>query len=97
MSFPQVNVISSYDYEFGWGRCWGCSHGNGRHNFKHIIETNFIDNNGVDNVKHLDVFDFFKDPSGKIDHLIRNRLVLYDWLLCLDIILSSYVLSFYKH
>ena len=45
-------------------------------------ETNFVDHNnfldsfdGVD-VTHLDISDFFEDPTGKIDHLIGDRNVI---------------------
>ena len=54
------------------------------------IETNFIgrkntmdpddpffDDDGVVPLKHFDVSDFFEDPSGKIDHLIRDGNVCY--------------------
>ena len=47
------------------------------------IETNFIDgkdtmdpddpffdDDGAVPLKHFDVYDFFEDPSGKIDHLL---------------------------
>ena len=57
---------------------------------KHI-ETNFIDgkdtmdpddlffdDDGAVPLKHFDVADFFEDPSGKIDHLIRDGNVCYD-------------------
>ena len=55
------------------------------------IETNFIDgkntmnpddpffdDDGVVPLKHFDVYDFFEDSSGKIDHLIGDGNVYYD-------------------
>ena len=52
------------------------------------IETNFIDekidrppffdDDGAILLKHFDVYDFFEDPSGKIDHLIGDGNVCYD-------------------
>ena len=50
------------------------------------IETNFIDgkatmgpdDDGAVPLKHFDVYDFFDDPSGKIDHLIGDDNMCYD-------------------
>ena len=55
------------------------------------IETNFIDRkdtmdpddpffdvDGAVPLKHFDVYDFFEDPSGKINHLIGDGNVCYD-------------------
>ena len=55
------------------------------------IETNFIDRKGTMGpddpffdddgavpLKHFDVYDFFEDPSGKIDHLIGDDNMCYD-------------------
>ena len=55
------------------------------------IETNFIDEKytmdpddpffddyGAVPLKHFDVSNFFKDTSGKIDHLIEDGNVCYD-------------------
>ena len=57
---------------------------------KHI-ETNFIDgkdtmdpddlffdDDGAVPLKHFDVFDFYEDQSGKIDHLIGDGNMYYD-------------------
>ena len=38
----------------------------------------FFDDDGAVPFKHFDVSDFFEDPSGKIDHLIRDDNVCYD-------------------
>ena len=38
----------------------------------------FLDNDGAVPLKHFDVYDFFEDPSGKIDHLIGDDNVYYD-------------------
>ena len=35
-------------------------------------DSNFIDGDNAMPLTHLDVFDFFEDPSGKINHLIGN-------------------------
>ena len=35
-------------------------------------DANVIDADDVVPLTHLDVSDFFEDPSGKIDHLINN-------------------------
>ena len=40
--------------------------------------TNFIDNNGIEDITHLYVFNFFEDPSDKIDNLIGDEYVFYD-------------------
>ena len=47
---------------------------------KDTIDPNdhFFDNDGAVPLKHFDVFDFFEDPSGKIDHLIGDGNVCYD-------------------
>ena len=37
-----------------------------------IGDANFIDGDDAVPLTHLDVSDFFEDPSGKIDHLIGN-------------------------
>ena len=50
------------------------------------IETNFIDgkdtmdpdDDGAITLKLFDVYDFFEDPSEKIDHLIGDGNVCYD-------------------
>ena len=55
------------------------------------IETNFIDgkdtmdpddpffdDDGAVHLKHFDVYDFFEDQSGKIDHLIGDGNMCYD-------------------
>ena len=55
------------------------------------IETNFIDgkdtmdpddpffdDDGAVPLKHFDVYDFFEDPIGKIDHLIGDDNMCYD-------------------
>ena len=55
------------------------------------IETNFIDekdtmgpddpffdDDGAVPLKHFDVYDFFDDPSGKIDPLIGDDNMCYD-------------------
>ena len=36
------------------------------------VETNFINGDKVVDMTRLDVLDFFEDPGGKNDHLIRN-------------------------
>ena len=36
------------------------------------IDDNFINNDGAMPLTHFDIFDFFEDPSGKIDHLIGD-------------------------
>ena len=38
-------------------------------------EPNFIDGDDAMSLTHLDVSNFFEDPSGKIDHLIGNGTV----------------------
>ena len=42
------------------------------------VEMNFIDSDGPVDLTHLDVLDFFKNPNGKIDHLIGDGNVCYD-------------------
>ena len=42
------------------------------------IDDNFLDNDGAIPLTHFDISDFFKDPSGKIDHLIGDGNVCYD-------------------
>ena len=42
------------------------------------IEMNFIDCDGSMDVTHLNVSNFFENPSGKIDHLIVDGNVCYD-------------------
>lgn len=42
------------------------------------IEMNFSDSNGTEDITHLDLSDFFKDPSSKINHLIGNEHVFYN-------------------
>ena len=42
------------------------------------IDDNFIDNDDAIPLTHFDFFDFFEDPSGKIDHLIGDGNVCYD-------------------
>ena len=39
---------------------------------------NFSDSNGTEDITHLDLSDFFKDPSSKINHLIGNEHVFYN-------------------
>ena len=39
---------------------------------KDKIETNLINGDDSVDITHLDVFDFFEDPNGKIDHLIGD-------------------------
>ena len=48
---------------------------------KDTIDPNdpFFDDDGAVPLKHFDVFDFFKDLSGKIDHLIGDGNVFYDY------------------
>ena len=38
-------------------------------------DANFIDGDDATPLTHLDVYDFFEDPRGKIDHLICNSIV----------------------
>ena len=38
----------------------------------------FFDDDGAVSLNHFDVFDFFEDPSEKIDHLIGDGNVCYD-------------------
>lgn len=42
------------------------------------VEMNFIDGDSLVDLTHLDVSGFFKNPSGKIDHLIVDGNVCYD-------------------
>ena len=43
------------------------------------IDDNFIDNDGAIPLTHFDdIFDLFKNQSGKIDHLIGDGNVCYD-------------------
>ena len=42
------------------------------------IDDNFIDNDDAILLTHFDISDFFKDPSGKIDHLSGDDNVCYD-------------------
>ena len=42
------------------------------------IDDNFINNDGAIPLIHFDIFDFFEDQSGKIDHLIGDDNVCYD-------------------
>ena len=42
------------------------------------VELNFIDSDGLMDLTHLDVSDFFENPNGKIDHLIGDKNVCYD-------------------
>ena len=37
-----------------------------------------FDNDGVISLTHFDIFDFFEDLSGKIDHIIGDGNVCYD-------------------
>ena len=39
---------------------------------KEKIETNLIDSDDPVDITHLDISDFFEDPTGKIDHLIGD-------------------------
>ena len=39
---------------------------------------NFIDGDNLVDLTHLEVLDFFENPSGKIDHLIGDGNVFYD-------------------
>ena len=39
---------------------------------------NFIDSDGLIDLTHLDVSDFFENLNGKIDHLIGDGNVYYD-------------------
>ena len=41
-------------------------------------DDTFFDDDGAVPLKHFDVFYFFEDPSGKIDHLIGDGNVCYD-------------------
>ena len=41
-------------------------------------DDNFIDNDGAITLTHFDIFDFFENPSRKIDHLIGDDNVCYD-------------------
>ena len=42
------------------------------------LDDPFFDDDGAVPLKHFDVYDFFEDPSGKIDHLIGDDNVCYD-------------------
>ena len=42
------------------------------------VEMNFIDSDGIVDLTHLDVSNFFENPHRKIDHLIGNGNVCYD-------------------
>ena len=41
-------------------------------------DDHFFDDDGAVPLKHFDVYDFFEDLSGKIDHLIGDDNVCYD-------------------
>ena len=41
-------------------------------------DDHFFDDDGAVPLKHFDVYDFFEDQSGKIDHLIEDDNVCYD-------------------
>ena len=42
------------------------------------VEINFINSDGLVDLTHLDVSNFFENPNGKIDHLIGDGNVCYD-------------------
>ena len=42
------------------------------------VEMNFIDSDDQVDLTYLVVSDFFKNPNGKIDHLIDDGNVCYD-------------------
>ena len=42
------------------------------------LDDPFFDDDGAVPLKHFDVYDFFEDPSGKIDHLIGDGNMCYD-------------------
>ena len=42
------------------------------------VEMNFIDSDGLIDLTHLDVSNFFENLNGKIDHLIGDGNVCYD-------------------
>ena len=42
------------------------------------IDDNFIDNDVAIPLTHFNIYDFFEDPSGKIDHLISDDNMCYD-------------------
>ena len=42
------------------------------------VEMNFIDSDGLVDLTHLDVSDFFENPNGEIDHIIGDENVCYD-------------------
>ena len=44
------------------------------------IDDNFIDNDGAIPLTHFDISYFFEDPSGKVDHLIGDGNVCYDYI-----------------
>ena len=52
---------------------------------------NFIDNDGPVNLTHLDISNFFENPNGKINHLIGDENVYYDYMLCFYLVLWKYV------
>ena len=51
------------------------------------VEMNFIDNDGPVNLTHLDISNFFENPNGKINHLIGDENVYYDYMLCFYLVL----------
>ena len=42
------------------------------------VEMNFIDSDGLVDLTHLHVSDFFENPNGEIDHLIVDGNVYYN-------------------
>ena len=42
------------------------------------VEMTFIDSDGLVDLTHLDVSNFFENPNRKIDHLIGDGNVCYD-------------------
>ena len=42
------------------------------------VEMNFINSDGLVDLTHLDVSNFFENPNRKIDHLIGDGNVCYD-------------------
>ena len=50
---------------------------------------NFIDDDSLVDLTHLEVSDFFENPSEKIDHLIGDGNVCYDSMLCSYLVLCK--------
>ena len=45
---------------------------------KSQIDDNFLDNDYAIPLTHFDIYNFFEDSSGKIDHLIGDGNMCYD-------------------